>query len=156
MDVNQPVLLKAPAGLANAPRAMTSKSKHRVASPAHVLISQRVRIITSCIVLGVLAAAHVVLVYLWGSKILDKHLFSIDKVSMASQAISLAAPAFITISLVLLTVLVQGFAADQIIRRREPSHLTITFAVLVLNDSLFAPQGNRSQPSKTISNHGKA
>jgi hypothetical protein len=80
---------------------------------------QRLQKITCCVVLALLIAAHVILIYLWASRALDEHLFSITKVNAAAQAIALVAQAWITILLVLLAFVVQGIAADQIIRRRE-------------------------------------
>jgi hypothetical protein len=81
--------------------------------------SQKIRLTTCCAVLALLIAAHIILISLWASHALDEYLFSITKVSTATQAITLVAQAWITILLALLAFVVQGIAADQIIRRRE-------------------------------------
>jgi uncharacterized membrane protein YqaE (UPF0057 family) len=81
--------------------------------------SQNIRLITCCAVLALLIAAYVILIFLWASRTLDKHLFSITKISAATQAITLVAQAWITILLAVLGYVVQGIVADQIIRRRE-------------------------------------
>lgn len=79
----------------------------------------RIRLVTSTVVLGLLVLAHTVLICLWGTHALDRHLFSISRVSQATQFISIGAQAIITFLLVLLSYSVQAVAADQIIRQSE-------------------------------------
>lgn len=92
---------------------------HSHSHPHHHHSHHKIRLIVACAVLFFLVAAHAVLAYLWGSHALDKHLFSISKVSERTQAITIGSQATITILLVILSFVVQGVAADQIIRRRE-------------------------------------
>lgn len=87
--------------------------------------AHRGRLITSCIVLATLIAAHVALISLWSTKTLQKHLFSLDKVSEATQVVTVVSQATITLLLVVLSYVVQGVAADQIIRRSKLSILVL-------------------------------
>lgn len=108
----------------------------------------RIRLVTTCVVLFLLVGAHTALISLWASHGLDKHLFSISKLSEASQVITIATQATITILLVLLSFAVQGVAADQIIRRREYLKKVI-FSTRALNLP-FPPQDKRSRHCRII------
>lgn len=81
--------------------------------------THRGRLVTICIVLTTLVAAHATLISLWSMETLQKHLFSLDKVSEATQAVTVGTQATITALLVALSYAVQGVAADQIIRRSK-------------------------------------
>lgn len=81
--------------------------------------THRGRLITSCIVLATLICAHIVLIVLWSTEALQKHFFTLDKVTEATQAVTVGSQGVITILLVVLSYVVQGVAADQIIRRSE-------------------------------------
>lgn len=94
-------------------QAMAHSHQHH--RPNH----HKIRLIVACAVLFFLVAAHAILVSLWASHALDNHLFSISKISERTQAITIGSQATITILLVVLSFVVQGVAADQIIRRRK-------------------------------------
>jgi hypothetical protein len=113
---------------------------------------QKIRLITCCVVLALLIAAHVALISLWASHALDKHLFSIAKLSAATQAITLVAQAWITILLTLLGVVVQGIAADQIIRRCEGR--SASSIGLIAEDHYFDFQVKRLPRCKTAWTRG--
>lgn len=81
--------------------------------------SHKIRLITCYVALALLIAAHITLISLWATHALDEHLFSVTKVNVATQAITIVAQAWITMLLTLLGYVVQGIMADQIIRRRE-------------------------------------
>lgn len=84
------------------------------------LTSQRDRMITaSCVILSVLLIIHTIFIHLWSSKTLDKHLFPVDKINLASQIITITTQVLMAILLVSLTLVTQCIAVDQIMHRRE-------------------------------------
>lgn len=97
----------------------TPKLRPLTKHPAGIPTSKRIRFIICCAVLSILVTSHVVLIALWSSRALDKHLFSLAKVSLATQTTAIALQALITVLIVILTYALQGITADQIIHRRK-------------------------------------
>lgn len=95
------------------------ESRRASAMPEQARSHHRIRLVTSTVVLGFLVLAHTILICLWGTHALDRHLFAISRVGEASQIINIGAQATITFLLVVLSYSVQAVAADQIIRQSE-------------------------------------
>lgn len=92
---------------------------NRLLDEAH---RRRLYILASFVTLGLQACAYLALLVLWGTKVLDKHLFSLSHLSLTSQVISVVSQALVISSLAALTFFVQAVAADRVIRRRACAH----------------------------------
>ena len=86
-----------------------------------VAYRRRLYIIASALILGLQLSAYSALLVLWRTNALDRHLFSLSRLSLVSQVVSAVSQALAISSLAALTFFVQGVAADRIIRRRTCS-----------------------------------
>lgn len=82
---------------------------------------RRLHILASFAILGLQFCAYSALLVLWATNSLDRHLFSLSRVSLVSQVISVVSQATAISSLAGLTFFVQAVAADRVIRRRTCS-----------------------------------
>jgi hypothetical protein len=80
---------------------------------------RRLYVLASFAILGLQVCAYSALLVLWATEALDKHLFSLSRLSLVSQVISVISQALAVSSLAALTFFVQAVAADRIIRQRE-------------------------------------
>lgn len=85
---------------------------------------RRLYLLASFAILGLQICAYSALLILWATKGLDRHLFSLSRLSLVSQVISVTSQALAISSLAALTFFVQTVAADRIIRRREYQNLS--------------------------------
>lgn len=78
---------------------------------------RRLYILASFAILGLQLCAYAALLVLWATNALDRHLFSLSRLSLVSQIISVTSQALAISSLAALTFLVQAVASDRVIRR---------------------------------------
>jgi hypothetical protein len=96
---------------------------HRVTFPAmkgllNKAYRRRLYILASFAILGLQVCAYSALLVLWGTSALDKYRFSLSRLSLVSQVISVVSQAFALSSLAALISFVQPVAVDRVIRRR--------------------------------------
>lgn len=78
---------------------------------------RRLYILASFAILGLQLCAYAALLVLWTTNALDRHPFSLSRLSLVSQIISVTSQALAISSLAALTFLVQAVASDRVIRR---------------------------------------
>jgi hypothetical protein len=113
---------------------------------------RRLYIIASFVILGLQAGAYLALLVLWHANTLDRHLFSLSRLSLVSQVVSVVSQALAMSSLATLTFFVHGVASDRIIRRRPCVQQLSTD----IDDDFLISQLKNLQQCKTFSLHGMA
>jgi galactitol-specific phosphotransferase system IIC component len=82
-------------------------------------ICKRRLYVTACFaILGLQICAYLVLLVLWSTSALDRHLFSLSHLSLVSQVVSATSQALAISLLAALTFFAQVVASDKIIRQR--------------------------------------
>ena len=79
---------------------------------------RRLFVTVSFAILGLQISAYLVLLVLWSTSALDRHLFSLSHLSLVSQVVSAISQALAISLLAALTFFAQVVASDKIIRRR--------------------------------------
>lgn len=74
-------------------------------------------------ILGLEGVVYVVLLLLWSTRALDKHLFSLTRLSTVSLVLSTSSQVLSISTLAIVTYLAQALASDRTIRAREQTYL---------------------------------
>jgi len=80
--------------------------------------TRRFYILASFAILALQLGVYATLLILWHTNTLDRHLFSLDRLSLVSQLVSVVSQVLAISSLAALTFFVQAVASDRVIRRR--------------------------------------